>query len=294
MKFDPKELPVGKVHQLLLGSVAPRPIAFVSTQDAEGNVNLSPFSFFNVFSANPPIMIFSPARRVRDNTTKHTYDNLKVLPECVVNIVDFKMVEQMSLASCEYPADVDEFVKAGLTPSESELVSPPRVREAPAAFECKVQQIIELGQDGGAGNLIICEVLMMHIKSRVLDSHGVPDPFKMQQVARLGGDWYAKITDENLFKIAKPNKEKGMGLDQLPEGIRNLKIFSRNELARLANLTQLPSKSELEEYISNNSELAEMLSEPDAKHVISFHAKGLLQADRTKEALMVLMSYFDS
>jgi len=194
-RIDPKEVTTGVLHSYLLGAIAPRPIAFASTIDKEGKVNLSPFSFFNVFGANPPILIFSPARRGRDNTVKHSYENVLEVPEVTINIVDYAMVQQMSLASTEYPKGVNEFVKAGLTEIASEKVKPPRVADAPASFECKVLQVIPTGIEGGAGNLIICEVVLVHIANRVLDGNGKIDPFKLDAVARMGGDWYCRAND---------------------------------------------------------------------------------------------------
>lgn len=240
MILDPKEIPVGKMHSYLLGAVAPRPIAFASTIDKEGNINLSPFSFFNCFGANPPILIFSPARRGRDNTTKHTYENVLEVPEVVINIVNYAMVQQMSLASTEYPKGVNEFVKAGLTQVSSSLVKPPRVGEAPVAFECKVLQVIETGTEGAAGNLVICEVVLAHIKDEILDAEGRIDPFKIDAVARMGGDWYCRANAEALFKVPKPLEKIGIGIDQLPAAIRNSKVLTGNDLGMLANVEKLP------------------------------------------------------
>ncbi len=229
-----------RMHSLLLGAVIPRPIALASTVDKQGNVNLSPFSFFNVFSANPPILIFSPARRGRDNTTKHTYENVKEVPEVVINIVTFAMVEQVSLASCEYPKGVNEFMKAGLTEAASTVVRPPRVAESPIAFECKVNQVIELGTGGAAGNLVICEVLRMHINEEVLDPDGRINPGKLDAVARMGADFYLRAQGDNIFTVPKPNEKLGIGLDALPEPIRRSTVLTGNDLAKLANLERLP------------------------------------------------------
>lgn len=243
MIINPKEVSVGKMHSYLLGAVAPRPIAFASTIDNEGNINLSPFSFFNCFGANPPILIFSPARRGRDNTTKHTYENVLEVPEVVINIVNYDMVQQMSLASTEYAKGVNEFTKAGLTAVASSVIKPPRVGEAPVAFECKVLQVIPTGIEGAAGNLVICEVIMAHIKDEILDEEGKIDPFKIDAVARMGGDWYCRASGESLFKVPKPLDKLGIGIDQLPEGIRTSKIFTGNDLAMLANVERLPQGS---------------------------------------------------
>jgi flavin reductase (DIM6/NTAB) family NADH-FMN oxidoreductase RutF len=240
MTIDPKKLPVGQMHSYLLGAVVPRPIAFASTIDNKGNVNLSPFSFFNCFGANPPILIFSPARRGRDNTVKHTYENVLEVPEVVINMVNYDMVQQISLASTEYPKGVNEFIKAGLTPIASSVVKPPRVGESPVSFECKVLQVIPTGLEGAAGNLVICEVLLMHIKDEVLEETGKIDPAKMDAVARLGGDWYCRVTESTLFKVPKPLDRLGIGVDQLPQAIRNSRIFTGNDLGMLANVEDLP------------------------------------------------------
>jgi flavin reductase (DIM6/NTAB) family NADH-FMN oxidoreductase RutF len=223
----------------MLGAVAPRPIAFASTIDAEGNVNLSPFSFFNVFSANPPIMIFSPARRGRDNTTKHTYENVLQVKEVVINIVNYDIVQQMSLSSTEYAQRVNEFDKAGLTPVASETIQPPRVAESPVQFECKVNEVIALGTEGGAGNLVICEVLKMHIDEAILDADGKIDPVKLDAVSRMGGYWYGRAK-EGMFEVPKPLSRLGIGFDQLPEVIRTSKLLTGNDLAMLANVAVLP------------------------------------------------------
>jgi flavin reductase (DIM6/NTAB) family NADH-FMN oxidoreductase RutF len=243
--INPQEIPVSKMHSYLLSAVVPRPIALASTIDQSGNVNLSPFSFFNVFSANPPILIFSPARRGRDNTTKHTYENVKEVPEVVIHIVTHSMVEQTSLASCEYPKGVNEFLKSGFTEVPSLVVRPPRVAESPVAFECKVNQVIELGSGGAAGNLVICEVLRMHIREAVLDPDGRINPFKMDAVARMGADYYTRAQEPNIFTVPKPNEKLGMGVDQLPERIRKSRILTGNDLGKLANVERIPVKEEI-------------------------------------------------
>jgi flavin reductase (DIM6/NTAB) family NADH-FMN oxidoreductase RutF len=240
MTIDPKEVSVGKMHSYLLGAIAPRPIAFASTIDKDGNVNLSPFSFFNCFGANPPLLIFSPARRGRDNTTKHTYENVLDVPEVVINIVNYAIVQQMSLASTEYAKGVNEFVKAGLTPISSLKIKPPRVGESPAAFECRVLQVIPTGIEGGAGNLVICEVVLAHIKDEILDVEGKIDPHKLDAVARMGGDWYCRAQGESLFKVPKPLDKITVGIDQLPEAIRLSTVLTGNDLAMLANVEQVP------------------------------------------------------
>lgn len=255
--FYPKDLLPAEVQNLLQGAVTPRPIAFVSTVDKAGNVNLSPFSFFNLFSANPPILVFSPSRRVRDNTTKHTLDNVLEVPEVVIHIVGYDRVEQMSLASTEYPKGVNEFEKAGLTPVKSDLVAPPRVKEAAVALECKVNEVKALGAGGGAGNLVICEVIAIHLNESILDEKGVIDPFKLSPVARLGGSWYSKITPDSLFQIPKPLTNLGIGVDQIPEVIRTSAILTGNNLGRLGNVMKLPTDEELRDF-SNSKEVQEM------------------------------------
>jgi flavin reductase (DIM6/NTAB) family NADH-FMN oxidoreductase RutF len=224
----------------LQSAIAPRPICLASTIDKEGQVNLSPFSYFNLFSMNPPICIFSPSRRVRDNTTKHTLENLKEVPECVINIVNYAMVQQVSLSSCEYPKNINEFTKAGFTQIPSDLVAPPRVAESPIQLECTVAQIIALGEKAGAGNLVLAEIKRIHIAESVLNANNKIDQAKLDLVARLGGDWYARINEQNLFEVTKPNTQLGMGFDMLPTFIRESEALSNNEKAQLANCTTLP------------------------------------------------------
>lgn len=235
------DLKPSEIQNYLQYAIAPRPICFASTIDKAGNVNLSPFSFFNLFSSNPPICVFSPARRVRDNTTKHTLENVLEVPECVINIVNYSMVQQSSLASTEYPKGTNEFIKAGFTELPSLTVKPPRVKESPVQLECKIRDVIALGQNAGAGNLILAEVIYAHIDEQVLDAEGKIDQQKMDLVARLGGDWYSRVTPESLFKVAKPLTTLGIGIDQLPEGLRNSRILSGNNLAQLGNTEQLPA-----------------------------------------------------
>lgn len=225
----------------LQSAIAPRPICLASTIDKEGQVNLSPFSYFNLFSMNPPICIFSPSRRVRDNTTKHTLENLKEVPECVINIVNYAMVQQVSLSSCEYSKDINEFTKAGFTQIPSDLVAPPRVAESPIQLECKVAQIIALGEKAGAGNLVLAEIKKIHIAEAILNTQNKIDQAKLDLVARLGGDWYARINEQNLFEVTKPNTQLGMGFDMLPSFIREHVGLSNNEKAQLANCTTLPA-----------------------------------------------------
>jgi flavin reductase (DIM6/NTAB) family NADH-FMN oxidoreductase RutF len=248
LTIDPREVAVSKMHGYLLGAVVPRPIAFASTIDKTGRVNLSPFSFFNCFGAAPPILVFSPSRRGRDNTTKHTYDNVKEVPEVAINIVSYHMVQQASLASCEFPREVNEFVKAGFTELPSERIKPPRVKESAVSFECKVNQVIPLGDKGSAGNLVICEIILMHIKEEVLDEAGRIDPNKLDAVARMGGDNYLRASGDNIFTVPKPNEKLGIGFDGLPEKIRQSTVLTGNDLGKLANVEQLPSKEEIKAF----------------------------------------------
>lgn len=241
MKIDLSTLSPAQKQAWLQHAVAPRPIAFASTIDAAGNANLSPFSFFNLFSSNPPVVIFSAARRVRDNTTKHTLQNVIEVPECVINICDHAMVQQTSLASCEYPKGVDEFVKAGFTKEAATMVRVPMVKEAKIKMECKVLETKSLGENGGAGQLIIAEVLCMHVDDSILNSEGsMIDQRKIELVARLGGDWYCKVSPDNLFTVPKPNTQLGIGIDALPAGIRNSKTLTGNDLGMLANVHEMP------------------------------------------------------
>lgn len=240
MLIDFSKIGTAEKQQWLNHAVAPRPICFASTIDKEGNVNLSPFSFFNLFSSQPPIVIFSPARRVRDNTTKHTLQNVQEVPECVINIVDYDMVQQASLASCEFPKGVDEFVKAGFTKEAASMVTPPMVKEAKIKLECKVKEVKSLGEEGGAGQLVIAEVICMHVDESILGDDGKIDQRKLHLVARLGGDWYCKVDETNLFKVPKPNTQLGIGVDALPAGIRNSPILTGNHLGMLGNVHELP------------------------------------------------------
>jgi flavin reductase (DIM6/NTAB) family NADH-FMN oxidoreductase RutF len=240
LSISPKDIKTAQLHGYLLGAVSPRPICFASTVDSDGNVNLSPYSFFNVFSANPPILIFSPARRVRDNTTKHTLENVIATKEVVINIVSYDMVQQMSLSSTEYAAGVNEFVKAGFTEAPSVKVKPPRVAEAPVQLECKVNEVVALGNEGGAGNLVICEVVQLHIDENILDADGKIDPAKIDAVARMGGNWYSRAKT-GMFEVPKPLSTLGIGVDALPEAIRFSTVLTGNDLGMLANVEQLPS-----------------------------------------------------
>jgi flavin reductase (DIM6/NTAB) family NADH-FMN oxidoreductase RutF len=285
MIIDPKELSTPKLQAYLQGAVSPRPIAFVSSVDKEGNVNLSPFSFFNLFSMNPPILVFSPSRRVRDNSTKHTLQNVLEVPEVVINIVSYRMVEQTSLASCEFPKDTNEFIKSGFTEINSQLVKPPRVGEAPVSFECKVNQVIPLGEQGGAGNLVVCEVLLMHIDNLILDSEGFIDPHKIDAVARMGQDYYCRASGENVFVVPKPNVKIGIGFDQIPAHIKSSNILTGNDLGRLGNIERLPSTEEIKEFQST-----EIWQTTKAKGVEEIHrlAQSYLKAGKVEDAWKML------
>ena len=254
VSLDPKELSVPILHQYLLGSIGPRPIAFASTVDKEGNRNLAPFSFFNVFSANPPILIFSPARSGRMNTTKDTHNNVKEVAEVVINVVTYDMVHQMSLASSPFEAGVDEFEKAGFTPVASDTIRPFRVKESPVQLECKVLEVKELGENGGAGNLVICEVLKIHISESVLDQKGMIDQEKIDLVSRMGGNWYCRANGESLFEVDKPLTAIGIGVDALPAKIKMCKELTGNDLGILGNLQSIPNDEEMTHELTNLSE----------------------------------------
>lgn len=248
IQIVPGEVNTAKFHSIMLGSVGPRPIAFASTIDPEGRPNLSPFSFFNAFGSNPPTLIFCPARRVRDNTTKHSLENVKKVPEVVINVVTYNMVHQASLASVEYPEGVNEFLKAGFTPEPSLKVKPFRVKESPVQYECRVKQVIELGNQGGAGNLIICEVLMVHVAEWVLDAQQNIDQHKIDLVARMGGNWYCRAHGDALFEVTKPVSTIGVGVDQIPDAIRYSPILTGNNLGQLGNVEQLPNADEVAQF----------------------------------------------
>jgi flavin reductase (DIM6/NTAB) family NADH-FMN oxidoreductase RutF len=288
LRLNPKELKIAQMHSYLLSAVAPRPIAFASTIDKDGNPNLSPFSFFNIFSANPPIAIFSPARSGRTGATKHTYDNIKEVPEVVINIVNYNLVQQASLSSIEYPKGVNEFVKAGLTPLQSEMVKPFRVKESPVQLECKVKQVIELGAEGGAGNLIICEVVLMHVASEVLDANNAIDVNKIDLVARMGGNYYCRASGNAVFEIAKPLSTIGIGVDAIPLSIRNSKILTGNNLGQLGNTEKLPTAEEISEYKKNILHLLDNKIEMEQK--IHQHAKQLLADNKVFDAWKTLLS----
>ncbi|MBI1223555.1 MAG: flavin reductase family protein [Bacteroidetes bacterium] len=250
----PGEVSTGKLHAYMLAAVAPRPICFASTVDKNGQVNLSPFSFFNAFGSNPTTLIFSPARRVRDNTIKHTLENVYETMEVCINVVNYDMVWQMSLASTEYDKGINEFEKGGFTELPSDLIRPPRVKESPVQIECKVREVIETGREGGAANLVICEILKMHISESVLDAEQHIDPNKIKLVARMGGDWYAKAFGEALFEIEKPLRTKGIGVDSIPESIRLSTVLTGNNLGQLGNVDALPSEEEIQLFMEESEQ----------------------------------------
>ncbi|WP_369047816.1 flavin reductase family protein [Tenacibaculum sp. UWU-22] len=284
LSINPKEIPTQKLHGYLLSAIAPRPIAFASTIDSDGNPNLSPFSFFNVFGANPPILIFSPARRVKDNTTKHTLTNVLDTKEVVINVVNYNIVQQMSLSSTEYPKGVNEFIKAGFTMLASDIVKPFRVAESPVQFECKVNDVVFTGNDGGAGNLIICEVVKLHIGETVLDENGHIDQHKIDLVARAGGNYYSRARD-GFFEISKPLTALGIGVDQIPLPIRNSTILTGNNLGRLANVAQLPTQQALIDFTKKHPEITRLSA--DEKH---FLAQDYLHNNHIETAWKVLLS----
>jgi flavin reductase (DIM6/NTAB) family NADH-FMN oxidoreductase RutF len=291
MILDLKDLKTAEKQYYLQHVVAPRPVCFASTIDKAGNINLSPFSFFNLFSSNPPIVIFSPSRRVRDNTTKHTLENVIEVPEVVINIVTYEMVHQVSLASCEYPKEMNEFEKAGFTSEAATLVKPPMVKESKVKMECKVLEVKPLGTEGGAGNLVICEVLRMHIDDSLLDENKKIDQRKIHHIARLGGDWYCKVDESNLFVVPKPNTELGIGVNALPESIRNSDILSGNDLGHLANVREMPiiepsfDDTHLKNIIQYYS-----LNPDEMEKELHAYAKKLLAEGKVREAWQVLLA----
>ena len=294
LSIDPKEVKTNVLHAYLLGAVAPRPIAFASTVDKNGNPNLSPFSFFNVFSAKPPIVIFSPARSGRTGATKNTFDNVKEVAEVVINMVNYDLVQQASLSSIEYAKGINEFVKAGLTPVPSTIVKPFRVKESPAQLECKVKQIIELGHEGGAGNLIICEVVMIHVSEDVLDANKNIDPQKIDLVARMGANYYCRASGDAVFEVQKPIGMMGIGVDQIPQNIRLSKVLSGNNLGQLGNVENLPSAEEINAY--KNTELKDIFSKNMPQNALleqDLHkkAKEFLDKGLVQEAWKTLLSF---
>jgi flavin reductase (DIM6/NTAB) family NADH-FMN oxidoreductase RutF len=286
MTIDPNSIPVPKLQAYMQGVVAPRPIAFASTVDKEGKVNLSPFSFFNMFSMNPAILVFSASRRVRDNTAKHTLQNVLEVPEVVINIVNYAMVQQTSLASVEFPKGENEFIKAGFTEEKSVKVKPPRVKESPASFECKVNQVIPLGNEGGAGNLVVCEVLLIHINEEILDEHGKINPYKLDAVARMGNDYYSRAQGESIFIVPKPNDKLGIGYDQIPNHIRNSSVLTGNDLGKLGNVEKLPDQQSIALVSEQEDVKLAMSYGESAVHKL---AQGYLKEGKVEEAWRILL-----
>ena len=291
MTFDLKDLSSVQKQYYLQHVVAPRPVCFASTISKDGVVNLSPFSFFNLFSSNPPVVIFSPARRVRDNSTKHTLENVKEVPEVVINIVTYDMVQQTSLASCEFPREVDEFTKAGFTKEPATVVLPPMVKESKAKLECRVLEIKSLGEEGGAGQLVICEVLKLHLADSLLDSDKKFDQTKLELIARLGGDWYCKVSKDNLFTVPKPNVKLGIGIDALPESIRSSKLLTGNHLGMLGNVHELPvvEPSFEDDHLKNIFQYY-AVNPAEMEREVHRYAAQLLDQHKVHEAWQVLLA----
>lgn len=288
ISIEPKDISSARLQGYLQSSVGPRPIAFASTIDKNGKPNLSPFSFFNVFSANPPILIFSPARRVRDNSIKHTLINAEATREVVINVVNFDMVQQTSLSSTEYADGVNEFLKAGFSAIPSDLIKPYRVAQSPVQFECKVNEIISLGTQGGAGNLVICEVVKIHIHESVLDENGTIDPYKIDLVSRMGGNWYSRA-NQGLFEVAKPSTTLGIGVDQIPNFIKESTVFDGNDLGKLGNIEALPTTEEINIFVKQNFVVKGVLSADD---ILKQHqkAKEYLNQNDVDSAWKVLLA----
>ncbi len=294
LSINTADLKPAELQNYLQYAIAPRPICFVSTIDQQGNVNLSPFSFFNLFSINPPICVFSPSRRVRDNTTKHSLENILEVPECVINIVNYDMVQQTSLTSVEYPKGVNEFVKAGFTQLPSELVRPPRLAESPVQMECLIRQVIPLGENAGAGNLVLAEIKRIHINEEILDQSGKIDQAKIDLVARLGGDWYCRVGVENLFEVEKPVRTIGIGVDSIPSSIRNSAILTGNNLGQLGNVESLPSDEEIAAF-GTDPELRQILDSTigdsnTRERELHQYARRLLESKEVLKAWKVLLS----
>lgn len=287
------QLPPNELYSYLTYAIAPRPICFASTINKSGEVNLSPFSFFNLMSSNPLVCVFSVTRWGHDNTTKDTLNNVLEVPECVINVVNYDMVQQMSLASAPYKTGVNEFVKAGFTEQKSELVKPPRVAEAPVQIECLVQKVIPLGEKGGAGNLVICEVKLVHIQEEILDENGKIDQQKIDLVARLGGDWYCRVTPESLFKVPRPGKGSVISVDGLPESIRNSIVLTGNDLGKLGNITDFPDDESVQKFAQQATikNLFDATIGDDFTRELELHreAKKLLEEEKITDAWKILL-----
>lgn len=291
MQIIPGQVKTVELQGYLQGAIAPRPICFASTIDKNGQPNLSPFSFFNIFGSNPATLIFSPSRRVRDNTIKHTLENIYETKEVVINVVNYAMVHQASLSSCEYPKGVNEFEKSGFTAVPSEKIKPFRVKESPVQFECVVKQIIETGTEGGAGNLVICEPLLIHISDTILDAKGAIDPHKIDLVARMGADYYCRASGAAVFEVAKPNTSLGIGIDALPVSIRNSNVLTGNNLAQLANVNQQPvvDAAYADDHLKNIFQYYSIAPDEMEKE-LHLHAKQLLDNNKVQEAWQVLLA----
>lgn len=291
LSLNLSELKPADIQNYLQHAIAPRPICFASTIDLEGNVNLSPYSFFNLFSANPPIVVFSPARRVRDNSIKHTLQNVSEVPEVVINIVDYDMLQQTSLSSCDYPKNVNEFEKAGFTQEKAFIVKPPMVKESKIKLECKVNTIIPLGTEGGAGNLVVAEVLWMHIDESILDEHKKIDQTKLDLVARLGANWYTRANASTIFEVEKPNLNLGIGFDALPVTIKNSTILNGNDLGKLANVSELPfiNPSFHDDRLKNIIQYFS-LNPDDMESELHLYAKELLAQNNVSAAWQILLA----
>jgi len=286
--IDPAETDNASVYGILSGAIGPRPIAFASTLDAEGRPNLAPYSFFNVFSSNPPVVVFSPVRRGRDNTTKHTLENIIATGEVVINSVSYAMVQQMSLTSTDYDAGVDEFVKGGFTKEASELVKPYRVKEAPVQFECKVKDVVALGTAGGAGNLVICEIVKIHLQKAILNADNSINEHKLDLVARMGSNWYTRAID-GMFEVPKPLRNLGVGVDQIPEEFRLSTILTGNDLGKLGNVERVPSKEEINAFLEQDDALKLLVEHKDTN---ALHSKiqDLINQDNTGDAWKLILA----
>lgn len=291
LTLNPKELSIPALQSHLVSAIAPRPVAFVSTIDKNGNPNLSPFSFFNAFSSNPPVLVFSPARSGRTNATKHTHDNVLEVPEAVINVVTYDMVHQTSLSSAEYPKEVNEFMKSGFTMLPSEKVKPPRVKESPVQIECKVTEVIELGKNPGAGNLVLCEVLLIHISESVLNEKNFIDQNKIDLVGRLGGNWYVRASGSAFFEVAKPSSHLNMGVDNLPESIKNSPVLTGNNLGQLGSVEKMPNKEQIKKY--KDSHLKDIFAKQNTLRLeteLHVYAKKLLDEGRVEDGWKTLLA----
>lgn len=294
LRVNPKEIPTSKLHGYLLGAVAPRPIAFASTMDKDGNPNLAPFSFFNVFGSNPPIAIFSPARKGKDNTTKNTYENIIETMEVVINVVNYNMVHQASLASAEYPKGENEFIKAGFTPEKSEMIKPFRVKESPVQMECKVRQVIPLGNKAGSGNLVIAEILLIHINESILDKDGNIDPHGIDLVARMGRDFYCRASGNSVFEVEKPILKLGIGVDKIPDAIRNSSVLTGNNLGQLGNIEKLPDETSVNEYkllLLSDVFMKFSGNKKELEKQLHLRAQQLLSENKVEEAWKTLLAF---